>query len=104
MDKGKIYEIRFLEKVERFIRGLVENDRAKIAAAIKTLENGDFQSIEVKTLKGRIKELVVKSYRIVFFIDKDHIIYLLDGFIKKTRKTPRNIIENAKKISKIIDK
>lgn len=98
------YQAKFLDRTEKFIRGLDENDRAKIAAAIRTLELGNFQSVAIKTLRGPIKELIVRSYRIIFFISKDHIIYFVSGFQKKTRKTPKNEIDYAQDVFKILDK
>lgn len=95
------YYARFLEKTRKFIRGLDENDRAKIAAAIRTMGFDDFQSVQIKSIRNPIKELIVKSYRIVFFV-KDKNIYLVSGFRKKTRKTPRNEIENAENIFKML--
>jgi len=95
------YEVRIFEEVREFIRDLDIKDRAKIAATIKMMEFGDFQSIEIKTLKGQIKELIVRSYRIVFFIIKNRIIYFVSGFRKKTQKTPKNEIDNAQKILNI---
>jgi len=98
------YHSKFLERAEKFIRSLEENDRAKIAAAIKTLELGSFQSVEIKTLRGPIKELIVRSHRITFFITKDHIIYFVSGFKKKTRKTPKHEIDYAQNVFKILNK
>jgi len=99
-----VYQAKFLERAERFIRGLDENDRAKIAAAIKTMELGGFQSVEIKSLRGPIRELIVRSYRITFFITKDHIIYFVSGFKKKTRKTPKHEIDYAQNVFKILNK
>jgi len=95
------YKAQLLEKTRRFIRGLDENDRAKIAAAIRTMEFGDFQSVEIKSLRSPIKELIVKSYRIVFFV-KDKTIYFVSGFRKKSKKTPRSEIQNAENIFKML--
>jgi len=95
---------KFLVRASKFIQGLGENDRAKIAAAVRTLELGGFQSVETKTIRGPIKELIVRSYRILFFTAKDRTIYFISGFRKKTRKTPRNEIEYAQNIFKILNK
>ncbi len=89
--------------MREFIRELDLSDQAKIDAAITTLEQGDFQSVEIKTLRGKIKELIVRSFRIIFFINGD-VIYFVSGFKKKTRKTPRSEIENAQNILKLLNK
>ena len=94
--------IKILDKARGFIRSLDEKDRAKIAAAISTLASGDFQSVAVKPLRGPIRELIVKSYRIVFF-NKKKTLWFVSGFRKKTRKTPPQEIKNAQKLFKILD-
>jgi len=97
------YEAKFLDKVKEFIQRLTPVDQAKVAANIDVMRLGRFSSVYIKTLKGAIKELIVKNYRFIFFIEK-HIIYFVGAFIKKTQKAPRREIENAEKIHKIIKK
>ena len=53
--------------------------------------------------REKIKELIVKNYRFIFFIEK-HDTYFVRAFIKKTRKAPRREIEAAEKIHKMIIK
>ena len=95
------YKIKILEKTKRFIQSLNEKDRAKTAAAITVLSYGDFQSVTVKSLRGPIKELIIKAYRIIFFA-KNETLWFVSGFRKKTRKTPLYEIESAQKILDII--
>lgn len=102
MNIQRRYRAEFLGKAKKFIQGLRVKDRAKIAAAITTLEEGNFQSVETKTLQGEIKELIVKSHRLVFFIHH-HLMYFVSGFTKKTRKTLKNEIENAENIFEIVN-
>ena len=97
----RLYEIRIFRKVIKFVDELTHTDRAKVTANIKIMEMGGFDSIYIKTLKGTIKELIVKNYRFVFFI-YGHTIYIISAFIKKTQKTPPREISNAEKIYKII--
>ena len=96
------YKIKVLARVKDFIQSLGEKDRAKIAAAVHVLSQGDFQSVETKSLRGPVKELIIRSYRIVFFV-RDDTLWLVGGFRKKTRKTPPQEIENALNIFKILD-
>lgn len=103
MHRGN-YETRILDKARDFIQNLEINDRAKVAAAIKTLESRDFKSVEIKTLQGPIKELIVRSHRLIFFISKEHAIYFVSGFRKQTRKTPKNEIAYARNIFKILNR
>ena len=91
------YKIFFLNRVNDFISKIPENDRAKINAARVTMESGDFESLEIKTLKTPIKELIIKRYRLLFFINKD-LIYFVNAFMKKTQKTPKNEIIISEKL------
>ena len=61
------------------------------------MESGDFESLEIKTLKTPIKELIIKRYRLLFFINKD-LIYFVNAFMKKTQKTPKNEIIISEKL------
>lgn len=92
-----------LTEVEIFRKNLSEKDRSKINASILAIRFGEYGSIYVKPLKGVLRELIIKRFRFVFFINKD-TIYFISAFIKKTNKTPKIEIENALKIYKIIMK
>ncbi|MBI2631164.1 type II toxin-antitoxin system RelE/ParE family toxin [Candidatus Nomurabacteria bacterium] len=96
-----IYFILFLDEVKEFTEKLSDADQGKINAAAMAMEAGDFESIYIKTLKAPIKELIIKKYRFIFFIHKN-TIYFIRAFIKKTAKTPKNEINNAQKVCKII--
>lgn len=91
-----------LDEVETFRKSLSEKDKSKIDASITAMRFGEYDSIYVKPLKGAIRELIIKKFRFVFFIEKD-TIYFIGAFIKKTNKTPKLEIENALKIYKIIN-
>ena len=99
----RLYEAKFLNKVSLFIRKLPERDRAKIAAQIEMMQIGVFSPLHIKTLRGSIKELIVKRYRIIFFIKKK-FIYFIGMFIKKTQKTPKQEIDTAEELYKSIIK
>jgi len=51
----------------------------------------------LQTLKTPIRELIIKNYRFVFFINKNKI-WFVGAFIKKTIKTPKVEIKNAQKL------
>ena len=95
------YFALFFDDVRNFIETLPNDDQGKINATVVTMESGNFESIYIKTLKGPIKELIIKKYRLIFFINQN-IIYFIGVFIKKSTKTPKKEIENAKKIYKTI--
>lgn len=102
MTEKERYQAIFLEGVKSFINNLILSEQGKIAAQIKMMEVGGFESVHIKPLQKPIKELIIGKYRFLFFINK-HLIYFIDAFIKKTQKTPRQYIDNAIKIyNKII--
>jgi phage-related protein len=92
-----------LENVALFRKNLPEQDRVKINGSITAIRYGHYDNIYIKSLRGVIKELIIKRFRFIFFIDKN-IVYFVGAFIKKTNKTPKGEIENAEKIYKLITK
>jgi phage-related protein len=95
------YSALFLGLVKELLANMSEIERAKVAAAISAMEEGNFQVVETKILKTPIRELKVKKYRLVFFINKQ-TLYFIHAFIKQTKKTPKKEIEYAYKIYKEI--
>ena len=89
--------------VAEFILSLDSKMKAKVLRTIDLLENNGTLLREPysKSLGDGIFELRIKqgnditSVLYFFFIDNKAI--LTDGFIKKTQKTPKNVIETAKK-------
>ncbi len=75
-------------------------ERAKILSDIETMKKGDWSSLHVKTLKSPLRELIIKQYRIIFFIS-GNVLYFVRAFQKKTAKTPREEIEQAEQIYKL---
>jgi len=98
-----VYEAIFLEKTKEFIGKLPASDQGKLAAQIGMMQTGQFEAVYTKLLKRPIKELVLGRYRFTFFIEK-HSIYFILAFIKKTRKTPKQHIQQSEKIFKEIIK
>lgn len=91
----------FLGSAEELFDALPDNEVVDITGAVEFLKVGDFESIETKTLKGPINELKVRQYRFLFCIENS-VIYFLRGFMKKSRKTPRNEIKMAEKVRTMI--
>ena len=79
------FKVVVLNEVETFRKSLSEKDRSKINASILAIRFGEYKSIYVKSLKGIIKELIIKKFRFIFFINKD-TVYFIGAFIKKTNK------------------
>lgn len=95
------FKVLFINEVKDFINSLPDEDRGKINCDSNAMELGNFDSLYIKTLSTPIKELIIKKYRLIFFI-KNNEIWFIGAFIKKTAKTPRNKIETAKKLYKEI--
>lgn len=80
----------------------VQDKIFKIIEAIETLER--VPSNYLKHLTGtdglyeaRI-QLASNIWRVFYFFDGDKLVVLMNGFQKKTQKTPKNEIEKALKI------
>ncbi|HEY5221164.1 MAG TPA: type II toxin-antitoxin system RelE/ParE family toxin [Candidatus Paceibacterota bacterium] len=71
----------------------------KILADIKQLGTGKTASLLIKPLRGKLMELSVKQYRILYF-RIEGTIYVVDVLKKQSRKTPRRIIKRAWNIYK----
>ncbi len=89
-----------LEEALNFLGQLPRKDRIKVEAAMNSMRSG-FTGVYTKVLRNPIRELIVKRYRLLFFI-KDDKIYFVCGFTKKTQKTPIEEIEHAHKVYALI--
>jgi phage-related protein len=94
--------IAFENHFENFLKNQekkVQDKIFKIIEAIETLER--IPSNYLKHIEGtnglfeaRIK-LATNIWRVFCFFDKGRLVILLNGFTKKTQKTPKNEIEKA---------
>ena len=94
--------IAFENHFENFLKNQekkVQDKIFKIIEAIETLER--IPSNYLKHIEGtnglfeaRIK-LATNIWRVFCFFDKGRLVILLNGFAKKTQKTPKNEIEKA---------
>ena len=89
--------LQILGTFTKFLDGLSAGDSGKIYAHLKSLERDQTEGLTIKPLKGKIQEIVVKQYRIVFF-RIGATGYVVDAFRKQSKKTPKRIIERAEKI------
>lgn len=96
----KRYSTVVLDSVTDFLNELPRVERAKIFGGIETMRSGDWSSLHIKTLKGPLRELIVKQYRIIFFMS-GNVLYFVRTFQKKTAKTPPHEIERAEQIYKL---
>ncbi|MFA6552491.1 MAG: type II toxin-antitoxin system RelE/ParE family toxin [Candidatus Paceibacterota bacterium] len=91
--------VLIIDEVKKFIDSLPEQERAKLAAAIASLINRNFETVHIKTLRNYLKELIIKKRRYIFCIENS-TIYFLRAFTKKTAKTPPTEIKAATEIYK----
>jgi phage-related protein len=89
--------IQIFKDVLDFLNKISKDDKAKISAHLKSLQENHTEGLIIKPLKGRIKEIVVRQYRIVLF-EIGATGYVVDAFRKQSDKTPKRIIERAEKI------
>jgi len=88
--------------VEEWIDTLDLKLQLKIFRAFELLEqfNINLKAPYVKPLGDKLYELRIKDskgiYRIIYFSYTDKSFIMLNGFVKKTSKTPPNEIELAK--------
>lgn len=91
------------EPVREWLRGLSPEDRKRIGEGVKTVEFGWPIGMPVcKPLGDGIYEVRTtlsqnRIARMLFYIDKKGRMVLLHGFIKKTRKTPDEDLELARR-------
>ncbi len=101
------YEVRFLEQVKIFLDELDEKSRKKVIFNIwKSKEVNDpelFKKLTDEIWEFRTKYLT-KQIRLLAFWDKtdktETLVIATNGFIKKTKKTPKAEIKKAEQIRK----
>ena len=73
----------------------------KLIATIDRVPVKYFKHIEETTGLFEVRvEVGGNIFRVFSFFDEGHLIILLNGFQKKTQKTPKNEIELAEKLKK----
>ena|SRR3989344_6126167 len=92
-------EIHIPDAVGDFIENLPKEDRSKIHASIDVLREDRIEELLIKKLKDKVKEIVVKQFRIIFF-QIGSVAYIADVYKKQSKKTPPRIIKRAEKIYK----
>ena len=101
------YEVRFLEQVKIFLDELDKKSRRKVIFNIwKSKEVNDpelFKKLTDEIWEFRTKYLT-KQIRLLAFWDKtdkaETLVIATNGFIKKTKKTPKAEIKKAEQIRK----
>jgi len=75
----------------------LQKDCDRILALLeKVAREGPPRNIEIShQIKGKLFEFIQGRLRVLWFYDEGRLIICTSGFIKKSRKTPRNEIEHA---------
>lgn len=92
---------------EKFVKTLSRAEYLKFLRALMLLRHSDEQDIPrhyIKHITDGINELRVNygsnELRLFFFRDGDVLVILLNGFRKKSQKTPKKEIDQAVKLKK----
>jgi phage-related protein len=89
--------------VQEFIEKLETQDRAKILACLKNVEELGFDSprVEFRQIRERLWEMKIKSYsggfRIFYVGIKYHTLILLHAYQKQSQKAPIKEIATAER-------
>ncbi len=90
------------QPVKEWIKSLDEKLRLKVYRSFELLEefNLNLKAPYVKPLEDKLYELRIKDqkgiYRVIYFAHTGKEFIMLNGFVKKTQKTPKKEIELAK--------
>jgi phage-related protein len=94
------YYLDFFETLKPDVRRKF-NWTLKLIATVERIPVKYFKHMEGTTCLYEIRvEVGSDIYRVFSFFDKGQLIILLNGFQKKSQKTPKNEIELAEKLKK----
>ncbi len=92
----------FLDGARRYVATIPDGQRGAILRDIEALCTNDAKGVHTRQLQGKIRELKSGSHRITYF-KLDRVLYFVRGFRKKSAKTPKQEIEYAEKIYKLLE-
>ncbi len=96
----KHYYLEFYEKLKPEVKKKF-NWTLKLIAVLDRIPVKYFKHVEGSTGIYEIRvEVGSDIYRAFSFFDKDQLVIVMNGFQKKTQKTPKNEIELAEKLKK----
>jgi phage-related protein len=95
--------IAFGNYYNEFIKTLNDKEVFKLKYILSLLETTDRMPVKfIRYIRDGLYELRMEydsnAYRIFFIFDRDYIVVLFNGFLKKTQKTPENEVNKALKI------
>ena len=89
--------------ISEYINQLPTNEKVDGYHVLECLEQGKFDSVEVKQWEGKIKEVYfIKHNRIFFIIDEGTTIYVIHACRKQKNKTERRDADIVRKRAKEI--
>ncbi|OGZ08722.1 MAG: hypothetical protein A2762_00030 [Candidatus Lloydbacteria bacterium RIFCSPHIGHO2_01_FULL_54_11] len=100
-DMVEKYSAHLFTPAKEYLKKLSAQERARITFSISLLQQGDNDSVYTKQLDGPIRELVIGYHRVTYFV-LSQTVYAVNGFRKKSAKTPKQHIDFARKMYKYI--
>ena len=87
------------DSVVKEIDNFGENDSIKVYKTIELLKTYGHAILEnhIKHIDGKIWEIKIDRYRMLYFLYENQHYILIRAFMKKTNKTPKAEIELAEK-------
>ncbi len=91
-----VFRIEKLKAVTEEISKLDQNQQNLLRAEYEIIETKGIEFVKVKLLQNKIFEIKTKEIRSLFKYKSGKIILIGVVFVKKTQKTPKEIIKLAK--------
>ena len=91
-----LFEVEKLNAVIEEISKLEQNQQLLLKNEYDIIENRGIEFVKVKHLQNKIFEIKTKEIRSLFKYKSGKIILIGVVFVKKTQKTPKEIIKLAK--------
>ena len=87
------------DSVLKEIESFGENDTVKVLKVVELLKTYGHSVLEthIKHIDGKIWEIKLDRYRVLYFLYENQHYILIRAFMKKTPKTPKSEIEMAEK-------
>jgi len=86
-----------------YINSISGVDAGAVKRDVEAILANDLKVISTKQLRGRIRELIVGHHRFTYF-KIETTVFFVRGFRKKSAKTPRNEIDYAEKMYRLLKK
>lgn len=95
------YSVYFLKRAKDYISDLSKAEKGSLAANVDMMLAGDTEFVQTKQLRGPVRELIFGNHRLSYFFH-NKAFYFIEGWRKKTQKTPGKFIDFAVKMYKEI--